>query len=136
MKKYIEASEENGKNFYLFFRNKGTVKALNLLRFKKTADYTLFPDLKPSSAISGKEAYSLYMDLTMPFLEEVGGKVLFQGTSRDFLIGPTGEKWDYVLLVEHASVEVFIQFASNPGYQAIVGHRTAALEDSRLLPIE
>jgi hypothetical protein len=34
-----------------------------------------------------------------------------------------------------ASVDDFFAFASNPAYLAGIGHRTAALEDSRLLPI-
>jgi hypothetical protein len=41
-----------------------------------------------------------------------------------------------VLVVRHVSVQVFMSFATNPEYLAGIGHRNAALEDSRLLPIE
>lgn len=41
-----------------------------------------------------------------------------------------------MLLEEQASPEAFMAFASDPGYLAGIGHRTAALEDSRLLPME
>lgn len=34
---------------------------LNLLRFKKIADYTGIEDLKPEKDITGKDAYELYM---------------------------------------------------------------------------
>ena len=39
------------------------------------------------------------------------------------------------MLVEQSSVDSFLAFASNTGYVAGLGHRTAALEDSRLLPL-
>jgi hypothetical protein len=39
------------------------------------------------------------------------------------------------MLIRQASVEAFVAFASSEGYLAGTGHRTAALEDSRLLPI-
>jgi hypothetical protein len=38
--------------------------------------------------------------------------------------------------VRQKSVEEFMAFASNEDYLAGIGHRLAALEDSRLLPIE
>jgi hypothetical protein len=40
-----------------------------------------------------------------------------------------------VLLIRQSSLEAFFAFASDPEYLAGVGHRTAALEDSRLLPL-
>jgi hypothetical protein len=40
------------------------------------------------------------------------------------------------MLVEHASPSAFMAFASNQEYLAGIGHRTVALEDSRLLPLE
>jgi len=55
--------------------------------------------------------------------------------SKNFLIGPEHEAWDAILLVEHESVEKFIAFSQNKDYLKNAGHRTAALEDSRLLPI-
>jgi hypothetical protein len=39
------------------------------------------------------------------------------------------------MLVRQASVDSFFAFASNPEYLAGTGHRTAAVEDSRLLPL-
>jgi hypothetical protein len=61
--------------------------------------------------------------------------LLFYGRGGDFLIGPTDERWDAAMLVRQASVESFIAFASNQAYLSGIGHRTAALEDSRLLPL-
>lgn len=134
-KTYIAAGQEAGKQFYLHFRGKGPVVMLNLLRFRKVADYSEAPELAPDAVISGKAAYERYMQTALPFLEEAGSTVLFHGAADHFLIGPAEERWDAVLLVRHAGVEPFMAFANHPDYLKIAGHRTAALADSRLLPI-
>jgi len=132
---FLDVTPEAGK---AYFANptKGEIVMLNLLKFKDTADYSHTPSLAPKEVISGKEAYQLYMDLTLPFLKEAGSDVLFSGKSNAFLIGPSQEDWDLVLLVKHKDAATFLAFAQNKKYLAIAGHRTAALEDSRLLPIE
>ncbi|MEO1451315.1 MAG: DUF1330 domain-containing protein [Bacteroidota bacterium] len=135
MQHFIHTTKEQGQQFYLDYHQKGKVVMLNLLRFKDNADYTDFPDLDPGEEITGKAAYNLYMHHTRPRIDEVGSKVLFFGKSNSFLIGPTAEQWDAVLLVEHPSVEKFMAFAQNEAYLKTAGHRTAALADSRLLPI-
>ena len=135
MKKYISVTDEAGRQFYQDFQGKGPVVMLNLLKFREKADYTGVESLKPSKEISGKEAYKLYMKYTKPAIESVGSKLLFYGSSNQFLIGPTTESWDAVLLVEHPSVEKFMEFAKDEDYLKTAGHRTAALEDSRLLPM-
>lgn len=113
----------------------GPVTMLNLLRFRELADYSANPELAPDAPISGAAAYDLYAEHTMPYLVESGGEVVFQGNADTFFIGPSNERWDHVLVVRQRSLEDFFAFASNPGYLAGLGHRTAALEDSRLLPI-
>ncbi len=132
--KYIEATENQGKAFYLEFLNKGKIVMLNLLKYKEVADYSTCPELSPGHEITGKNAYTLYMEATLPLLEKAGSKVLFFGSSSNYMIGPESEKWDAVLLVEHQSVTSFMAFASDAEYLKTAGHRTASLEDSRLLP--
>lgn len=133
--KHLEANQESGNKFYLEFHDKGKIVMLNLLKFRTLADYSDFESLKPENEISGEEAYTLYMEKTLPELEKAGSKVLFYGDSKNYLIGPENEVWDAVLLVEHQSVKKFIAFAQNENYLKIKGHRTAALENSRLLPM-
>ena len=135
MPSYLDATPETGKRFYQSFLGKGRVVMLNLLKFKELADYTEVKHLDPGNPISGAEAYRLYMECTLPELEKAGSRVLFQGKSEAFMIGPEAESWDMVLLVEHESAEKFIAFAQNQEYLKTAGHRTAALADSRLLPI-
>ncbi|MEL6343425.1 MAG: DUF1330 domain-containing protein, partial [Myxococcota bacterium] len=113
----------------------GPVVMLNLLRFRAQADYQATPNLAPEEPITGRVAYKLYMVHTAPFLAEAGGRVLWAGDGGAPIIGPMDERWDRVLLVEHQSVQAFLSFAQNDAYLAGVGHRTAALADSRLLPL-
>ncbi|WP_206694710.1 hypothetical protein [Novosphingobium sp. NBM11] len=40
------------------------------------------------------------------------------------------------MLVRQSSVAAFLAFAENETYLAGIGHRVAALEDARLLPLE
>ena len=133
--RYIEATQEAGAA--LFRRNpQGPIVMLNLLKFREEADYSKFPDLAPESPVSGEAAYELYIAHTLPFLEASGGEVLFKGTGGPFVIGPQNESWDLVLLVKHQSLQRFMAFASDEGYLKGAGHRTAALLDSRLLPMQ
>jgi uncharacterized protein (DUF1330 family) len=114
----------------------GPVTMLNLLRFRDVADYSDNPDLAPDGEISGEEAYAIYSEHTLPLLAGVGGKPVFMGTGGSLLIGPSDARWDRVLLIEYPSLQAFVEMTQNPQYHAGAGHRTAALEDSRLLPIE
>lgn len=132
--RYLEPTQEAGREF--FTRNvQGPVVMLNLMRFRPLADYSSAPQLAPDRPITGEEAYKLYMDHTLPLLTKSGGEVLFYGSGGKFLIGPSEERWDAAMLVRQASLASFLAFASDQNYLAGMGHRTAALEDSRLLPL-
>lgn len=131
---YLEPTQEAGREF--FTRGiRGEVVMLNLLRLRETADYSRTPDLAPDEPISGRQAYQLYMDHTLPFLLESGGSLDLVAEGGPFLIGPENERWDLVLLVRHRSPETFLAFAQNEAYVGGLGHRLAAIKDSRLLPL-
>lgn len=131
---YLEPTQEAGRDFVL--RGiQGEVVMLNLLRFRDVADYSASPELEPDEPISGREAYQRYMDHTRPFLSDSGGALDLVAEGGHFLIGPPDERWDLVLLVRHRSAEAFLAFAQNEAYLAGMGHRIAAIEDSRLLPL-
>ena len=132
--RYLEVTQAAGA--VLFARNiTGEVVMLNLLRFRDVADYSANPELEPVEPISGRAAYQKYIDHTLPFLRETGGDLIFLGEGGQYLIGPQEECWDLVMLVRQKSLADFMAFSSNQEYLIGVGHRTAALEDSRLLPL-
>lgn len=136
MEKHINPSEEAGKKFFMEYNTGEKVVMLNLLKFRPKAEYPESSSIAPEQEISGEAAYNLYIDSTIDELTAVGSKILFFGSSNSFLIGPDFEQWDAVLLVEHASVKKFMGFAKSDSYLKYMEHRTAALEDSRLLPIK
>ena len=133
-KTYLNPTQESGREF--FQRNiSGQFVMLNLLRFRKMADYSETPELASTNSISGEAAYQLYIKLTLPHLIKSGGEIMFLGKGGLFLVGPTNERWDSVMMIRQNSVQDFISFTSNQEYLKVIGHRTAALEDSRLLPL-
>jgi len=133
--KFLEPSQTAGRDFVMR-KIEGPVVMLNLLRFRAIADYTGFPHLVPANPISGQEAYDVYIRHTLPFLKASGGEILFMGKGGKYLIGPSEAHWDAVLLIRQRDVSSFLAFQQNEEYMKGIGHRIAALEDSRLLPIE
>jgi len=134
MTRHLEPTQEAGRAF--FQRGiAGPVVMLNLLRFRAVADYAANPELVPPAPISGAAAFERYVAHTLPYLERSGGSLTFVGEGGPFLIGPADERWDRVALVRQSSVQSFLAFAGDAGYLAGLGHRTAALADSRLLPL-
>ncbi|MDQ8936521.1 DUF1330 domain-containing protein [Acinetobacter rudis] len=132
---YLFPTQQNGIS--LFKRQlQGEVVMLNLLHFREIADYSAFPEQAPLTAISGKEAFQLYIDHTLPFLQATGGDILFLANAGEFFIGPLDEYWDAVMLVKQKSIESFMSFAENQECMKGNLHRTAALLDSRLLPMQ
>ncbi len=132
--RYIDPTDDQGR--VLFTRGiEGSVMMLNLLRFREKANYGAHPHLDPGNDISGRQAYDLYARHTLPFLEALGGSMTFFGEALPYLIGPPDEMWDVAMIVRHTSLNAFLGMATDPAYMAGIGHREAALEDSRLLPI-
>ncbi len=131
---YIEPTQESGRRF--FTNNiRGEVIMLNLLRFREWADYTQSPALKPITPVTGTEAFDRYIALALPCLRRTGGDLLFLGKSDYFLIGPENERWDCVMLVKQKSKESMLSMTHDVEYMSSLAHRTAAIEDSRLLPV-
>jgi hypothetical protein len=132
--RYIEPSYDAGR---LFVQRgiKGSVIMLNLLRLRDVADYSANPELAPPAPISGAEAFDRYIRHTLPFLRESGGDVMLLGAGGPFLIGPEDERWDLAMMIRQSSVSLFLAFARHDAYLAGLGHRSAAIEDSRLLPL-
>ncbi|GGY73137.1 DUF1330 domain-containing protein [Marinobacter zhanjiangensis] len=106
------------------------VVMLNLLKFREQADYE-----EPRAGISGREAYKEYGRGAIRCIHGVGGELVWSGAPTGTLIGPEEEQWDEVLLVRYPSLDAFLEMIDSPEYKAIVHHRTAAIDDSRLVPM-
>jgi len=101
---------------------------INLLKFREQAKYS-----DSSIACSGREAYQAYTKIASKKVAEIGGEMFWRGTVCGCLIAPDGETWDEALLVKYPSIEAFKKMLAMPEYQQGAVHRSAALEDSRLI---
>jgi uncharacterized protein (DUF1330 family) len=111
--------------------NAEPVVMLNMLRFR---DHAQYPEGSGHAPCSGREAYQRYGAIAVEHVRAVGGKPLYRGTAHPAIIGPEDELWHEILLVQYPSPEAFLKMVANPDYLACSVHRTAALEDSRLIP--
>jgi len=104
---------------------------LNLLRFREHAEYG---DRRDVASCSGREAYfQRYVPVVGQIMGE-GSHIFWLGQVLASVIAPPDEYWDYVALVEYPNFAAFRQLVENPRYLTdAVFHRTAALEDSRLI---
>jgi uncharacterized protein (DUF1330 family) len=103
--------------------DEGPVVMVNLLKFRE----------KTETGEPGRAAYERYGRAVMPFLKELGEKVLWLGAVKHVFIGADKDRWDEVLLVEYPSRKAFLDMISRPDYMKIHKDREAALEDSALL---
>ncbi len=106
------------------------VVMLNLLKFREHANYE-----GQREGVSGREAYQEYGRGAIHCIKAVGGDLVWSGAPTGVLIGPEYEQWDEVLLVRYPSLDAFLKMIESPEYKRIVHHRTAAIDDSRLIPM-
>lgn len=106
---------------------------VNLLKFRPTAQY---PANSSHTACSGREAYRRYSKIASVKIREAGGEISFAAKSLGTLIGPTNEEWDQVILVKYPSFKAFVGMIMAEEYQAASVHRTASMENSRLIMSE
>ena len=108
------------------------VVMLNLLKYRPLADYNGYPEEKPCS---GVEAYTRYTQRTLPLVKDKGVKIIFAGNMHAPLIGPDSEQWDDILVVHYPAARILSELFASAAYREIKYHRTAALQDSRLIPM-
>ena len=110
----------------------GKIHMINLLRFRDRAAY---PDGHECAglSISGKDAYKRYLAETAHHLGKVGGRMVWSGAPSLMLIGPSEEQWDMAFIAEYPSVAAMLQMLADKAYQDSAVHRTAGVEDSRLI---
>ncbi|MFT4572092.1 MAG: hypothetical protein ACI8TX_002193 [Hyphomicrobiaceae bacterium] len=108
----------------------GPIVMLNLLRYREQAEY---PQGYGAEPCSGREAYHRYGEVVVARIATVGGELVWMGSAQFSVIAPAGEEWDDVVLVRYPSREAFLEMVAQPEYIAATPHRTAALEDSRLV---
>lgn len=108
----------------------GPVWMLNLIRLRKNAKY------EDEREATGRDAYAAYSKESAPFFQGVGGRLIQSASPLAMVIGPEDERWDVAFIAEYPSIAAFAAMVKDPGYQAIVYHRQAAVKDSRLIAMK
>jgi uncharacterized protein (DUF1330 family) len=126
MTRYIDPTKESFAAFRDLPRE-GTLHMLNMIRLREVAKY------EDGRNATGLEAYRAYGRESAPIFTRVGGKQFWLGKFEHMLIGPVDERWDIVFIAEYPNADAFIEMIRDPAYRAIVFHRQAAVEDSRLI---
>ena len=101
----------------------GPIKMLNLLKFRKFAEYADGSD----AALSGKEAYMRYGAKVAEMVTALGGEFLFGSDANTLVIGDGELQWDLVVIVKYPSVTAFADMLNSNDYHDIHQHREAGL---------
>jgi len=108
------------------------IQMLNLIRLKPLADYP--PDHPDhGKGLTGLEAYRAYGRTSRPIFERLGGRQIWAGRPETVVTGPADERWDLAFIAEYPNAAAFLAMVTDPDYREHVKHRTAAVEDSRLI---
>jgi uncharacterized protein (DUF1330 family) len=126
---YIAPDQDDLTPFIDSYPDATPVVMMNRLRFTARADYPA----GSAEPCSGGEAYMRYGLAVEPLVAASGGSILWQGSQAAMLIGPQDKDWHLAALVKYPSASAFVDMVNSDDYRAIVFHRTAALEDSRLI---
>ncbi len=108
------------------------IQMLNLIRLRPLADYPAdHPD--HGKGLTGLEAYRAYGRTSAEVFARVGGKQIWAGRPEGVLTGPIDERWDLAFIAEYPGGGALLAMVTDPAYREHVKHRTAAVEDSRLI---
>lgn len=111
----VNPTQEQMKAF-AEMQDEGPIYMINLLKFK--------PD-------GGRESYQTYGMKFAEIMMSKGVEIIYRGRAVMTVIGE--EDWDEVIVVKYPSKDSFIEMTMNPEYQEAAKHRTAGIEDSRLV---
>ena len=111
------------------------IQMLNLVRLRTLADY---PADHPNhgKGLTGLDAYRAYGRESAAIFKRIGGRQIWAGKPEVVVTGPIDERWDLAFIAEYPGGGAFLEMVTDPAYREIVKHRTAAVEDSRLIRLE
>jgi uncharacterized protein (DUF1330 family) len=108
------------------------IHMLNLIRLRARAEY---PEGHPNRGrdLTGLDAYRLYGQTSAEIFARVGGRQVWAGKPDGVVTGPEAEHWDLAFIAEYPGAGAFLAMVTDPEYREHVKHRTAGVEDSRLI---
>lgn len=103
--------------------NETPIAMVNLLKFKKNAEYEDGRD----TDLSGRDAYAIYGLEVVEHLKKVGGSFVFSGSVSRLMLGEVEELWDAVAIARYPSRKAMLEMMMDPDYQESEKHRAAGL---------
>jgi hypothetical protein len=131
MTTYIDPSRENWQAFKDLPRDR-PIHMLNLIKFRDLAAY---PEGHPNhgKGLTGLEAYAIYREGFQRVVLNDGAAMVWEAPLECVVTGPEGE-WDEAFVMGYPNSAAFLAMVKNEEYiRDVVPHRTAAVEDSRLI---
>lgn len=109
------------------------VHLLNMIRYRDLAYYPADHALA-GAGWSGEQAFAEYLRNLFPVLDRLGAGLVWDGRFDCVITGPAQFEWDRVFIMGFPTAGAFLALVTDPDYKAhVVGHRTAAVLDSRLV---
>jgi uncharacterized protein (DUF1330 family) len=102
---------------------KAPIYMINLLKFHEHATY----EDGRETALSGREAYALYVNAVATLIQQVGGQIGFSGQISRLMLGEVESLWDEVAIAMYPSRAAMMEMIQLPEYTEISVHRTAGL---------
>ena len=102
----------------------GPIYMVNLLKFKEKAVY----EDGRQTELSGQEAYALYAEGVSKLLEDVGGKIEFNGQVERLMLGEVEELWDSVAIAMFPSRAAMLELMTTNGLRENSALSAAGLE--------
>ena len=101
----------------------GPIYMVNLLKFKKKAEYA---DSRQTE-LSGAEAYGLYSAAVSELLKKYGGRGMYSASVERLMLGEVEELWDKVAIAMYPSRQAMMEMMQDKEIQVIGEHRAAGL---------
>jgi uncharacterized protein (DUF1330 family) len=108
------------------------IHMLNLIRLRALAAYPEGHE-NHGRGMTGLDAYRAYGRTSAEVFARVGGRQVWAGKPQAVLTGPADERWDLAFIAFYPGAGAFLAMVTDPGYREHVKHRTAGVEDSRLI---
>ncbi len=109
------------------------VTLINFLKLRSVADYG-DASAAPEPPGSGGEAMVRYAAVSVPSLENVGGRFVLTAPFETTLMGED-EDWDMVVIGSYPSGDALLALFEDEAYCEAYGHRRAAVARQRVVAI-
>lgn len=129
---HVDPSRENWALFKSLPRDT-PIHLLNMIRYRDVAAY---PEghVLAGQGLSGEAAFAEYLARVVPFIERLGGGLVWNQPFECMMTGPETFEWDRIFVMGFPDAAAFMALVTDPAYKSeVVVHRSAAVLDSRLV---